>query len=60
MSKVKLNSTNQFNLNVSFNQSELDFIKEWSDYTKENYIPRISGIKRLMKRELEEKRLLMR
>ena len=60
MSKIKLNSNKQYNLNVSFNQSELDFIKEWSDYTRENYIPRISGIKRLMKRELEEKRLLMR
>ena len=60
MSKIKLNSNKQNNLNVSFNQSELDFIKEWSDYTRENYIPRISGIKRLMKRELEEKRLLMR
>ena len=60
MSKIKLNKQNQFNFNVSFNQSELDFIKEWSEYTRENYIPRISGIKRLMKRELEEKRLLMR
>ena len=60
ISKVKLNKQNQFNFNVSFNQSELDFIKEWSEYTKENYIPRVSGIKRLMKRELEEKRLLMR
>tara|TARA_B100000282_G_scaffold5724_1_gene3962 strand:- start:59 stop:241 length:183 start_codon:yes stop_codon:yes gene_type:complete len=60
MSKIKLNSNKQYNLNVSFNQSELDFIKEWSEYTKENYIPRVSGIKRLMKKELEEKRLLMR
>ena len=60
MSKIKLNSNNQYNLNVSFNRDELDFIKEWSEYTKENYIPRISGIKRLMKRELEEKRLVMR
>ena len=60
MSKVKLNSNNQFNLNVSFNKSELDFIKEWSDYTKENYIPRVSGIKRLMKQELKEKRLVMK
>ena len=59
MSKIKLNSNKQYNLNVSFNQSELDFIKEWSEYTKENYIPRVSGIKRLMKKELEEKRLLM-
>ena len=55
MSKIKLNSNKQYNLNVSFNQSELDFIKEWSDYTKENYIPRVSGIKRLMKQELKEK-----
>ena len=60
MSKVKLNSNNQFNLNVSFNKSELDFIKEWSDYTRENYIPRISGIKRLMKQELKEKRLVIK
>ncbi len=60
MSKVKLNSNNQFNLNVSFNKSELDFIKEWSEYTKENYIPRVSGIKRLMKQELKEKRLVMK
>ena len=59
MSKVKLNSNNQFNLNVSFNKSELDFIKEWSEYTKENYIPRVSGIKRLMKQELKEKRLVI-
>ena len=54
MSKIKLNSNNQYNLNVSFNKSELDFIKEWSEYTKENYIPRVSGIKRLMKQELKE------
>ena len=60
MSKIKLNSNNQYNLNVSFNKSELDFIKEWSDYTKENYIPRVSGIKRLMKQELKEKRLVMK
>tara|TARA_B100000508_G_C11217754_1_gene160792 strand:- start:235 stop:417 length:183 start_codon:yes stop_codon:yes gene_type:complete len=60
MSKIKLNSNKQYNLNVSFNQSELDFIKEWSDYTKENYIPRVSGIKRLMKQELKEKRLVMK
>ena len=60
MSKFKLNRNNQYNLNVSFNRDEIGFIKEWSEYTKENYIPRISGIKRLMKRELEEKRLLMR
>ena len=59
MSKIKLNSNKQYNLNVSFNQSELDFIKEWSDYTKENYIPRVSGIKRLMKQELKEKRLVI-
>ena len=59
MSKIKLNSNKQYNLNVSFNKSELDFIKEWSDYTKENYIPRISGIKRLMKQELKEKRLVI-
>ena len=59
MSKIKLNSNKQYNLNVSFNQSELDFIKEWSEYTKENYIPRVSGIKRLMKQELKEKRLVM-
>ena len=60
MSQVKLNKQNQFNLNVSFNKSELDFIKEWSEYTRENYIPRISGIKRLMKQELKEKRLVMK
>ena len=60
MSKIKLNSNKQYNLNVSFNKSELDFIKEWSDYTKENYIPRVSGIKRLMKQELKEKRLVMK
>ena len=60
MSKIKLNSNKQYNLNVSFNQSELDFIKEWSDYTKENYIPRVSGIKRLMKQELKEKRLVIK
>ncbi len=60
MSKIKLNSNKQYNLNVSFNQSELDFIKEWSEYTKENYIPRVSGIKRLMKQELKEKRLVMK
>ena len=60
MSKIKLNSNKQYNLNVSFNKSELDFIKEWSDYTRENYIPRISGIKRLMKQELKEKRLVMK
>ena len=60
MSKIKLNSNKQYNLNVSFNQSELDFIKEWSEYTKENYIPRVSGIKRLMKQELREKRLVMK
>ena len=60
MSKIKLNSNKQYNLNVSFNQSELDFIKEWSEYTRENYIPRISGIKRLMKQELKEKRLVMK
>ena len=60
MSKFKLNRNNQYNLNVSFNQSELDFIKEWSEYTKENYIPRVSGIKRLMKQELKEKRLVMK
>mgnify|MGYP001209592575 FL=1 len=60
MSQIKLNKQNQYNLNVSFNRDEIGFIKEWSEYTKENYIPRISGIKRLMKRELEEKRLLMR
>ena len=60
MSQIKLNSNKQYNLNVSFNQSELDFIKEWSEYTKENYIPRVSGIKRLMKQELKEKRLVMK
>ena len=60
MSKIKLNSNKQYNLNVSFNQSELDYIKEWSEYTKENYIPRVSGIKRLMKQELKEKRLVMK
>ena len=60
MSKIKLNTNNQYNLNVSFNKSELDFIKEWSEYTKENYIPRVSGIKRLMKQELKEKRLVMK
>ena len=60
MSQIKLNKQNQYNLNVSFNQSELDFIKEWSEYTKENYIPRVSGIKRLMKQELKEKRLVMK
>ena len=60
MSKIKLNSNKQYNLNVSFNQSELDFIKEWSEYTRENYIPRVSGIKRLMKQELKEKRLVMK
>ena len=60
MSQVKLNRNNQYNLNVSFNKSELDFIKEWSEYTKENYIPRVSGIKRLMKQELKEKRLVMK
>ena len=60
MSKIKLNSNKQYNLNVSFNQSELDFIKEWSEYTKENYIPRVSGIKRLMKQELKEKRLVIK
>ena len=60
MSKIKLNSNKQYNLNVSFNKSELDFIKEWSEYTKENYIPRVSGIKRLMKQELKEKRLVMK
>ena len=60
MSKIKHNSNKQYNLNVSFNQSELDFIKEWSEYTKENYIPRVSGIKRLMKQELKEKRLVMK
>ena len=60
MSKIKLNSNKQYNLHVSFNQSELDFIKEWSEYTKENYIPRVSGIKRLMKQELKEKRLVMK
>ena len=60
MSKNKLNRNNQYNLNVSFNKSELDFIKEWSEYTKENYIPRISGIKRLMKQELKEKRLVIK
>ena len=60
MSKFTLNRNNQYNLNVSFNQSELDFIKEWSEYTKENYIPRVSGIKRLMKQELKEKRLVMK
>ena len=59
MSKIKLNSNNQYNLNVSFNKSELDFIKEWSEYTKENFIPRVSGIKRLMKQELKEKRLVI-
>ena len=60
MSKFKFNRNNQYNLNVSFNKSELDFIKEWSEYTKENYIPRVSGIKRLMKQELKEKRLVMK
>ena len=60
MSQIKLNKQNQYNLNVSFNKSELDFIKEWSEYTKENYIPRVSGIKRLMKQELKEKRLVMK
>ena len=60
MSKIKLNSYNQYNQNVSYNKSELDFIKEWSEYTRENYIPRISGIKRLMKQELKEKRLVMK
>ena len=60
MSKIKLNRNNQYNLNVSFNKSELDFIKEWSEYTRENYIPRVSGIKRLMKQELKEKRLVMK
>ena len=60
MSKIKLNSNKQYNLNVSFNKSELDFIKEWSEYTRENYIPRVSGIKRLMKQELKEKRLVMK
>ena len=60
MSKFKLNRNNQYNLNVSFNKSELDFIKEWTEYTKENYIPRVSGIKRLMKQELKEKRLVMK
>ena len=60
MSKFKLNRNNQYNLNVSFNKSELDFIKEWSEYTKENYIPRVSGIKRLIKQELKEKRLVMK
>ena len=60
MSKFKLNRNNQYNLNVSFNKSELDFIKEWSEYTKENYIPRVSGINRLMKQELKEKRLVMK
>ena len=60
MSKIKLNSNKQYNLNVSFNKSELDFIKEWSEYTRENYIPRISGIKRLMKQELKEKILVMK
>ena len=57
MSKIKLNRNNQYNLNVSFNKSELDFIKEWSEYTKENYIPRISGIKRLIKKEHKEQLL---
>ena len=41
MSKIKLNSNKQYNLNVSFNRDELDFIKEWSEYTKENYIPSV-------------------
>ena len=59
MSKIKLNRNNQYNLNVSFNKDELDFIKEWSEYTKENFIPRVSGIKRLMKQELKEKRLVI-
>ena len=60
ISKVKLNKQNQFNFNVSFNQSELDLMKDWSLYCKENYFSRVSGIKRLIKQELQEKRLVLK
>ena len=60
MSKIKLNSNKQNNLNVSFNKSELDFAEDWTKYCKENYFTRVSGIKRLMKQELKEKRLVMK
>ena len=60
MSKIKLNSNKQYNLNVSFNKSELDFAEDWTKYCKENYFTRVSGIKRLMKQELKEKRLVIK
>ncbi len=60
MSQIKLNRNNQYNINVSFNKDELDFVQNWNEYMKEIYIPRVSGIKRLMKQELKERRLVMR
>ena len=60
MSKIKLNKQNQFNFNVSFNQSELDLVKDWTLYCKENYFTRVSGIKRLIKQELKEQRLVLK
>ena len=60
ISKVKLNKQNQFNFNVSFNQSELDLMKDWTLYCKENYFTRVGGIKRLIKQELKEQRLVLK
>ena len=60
MSKVKLNKNNQYNFNLSFNKDDLEFVESWGAYCKENHFSRTNPIKRLMKQELKEKRLVIK